>query len=204
MFTGIIKSVAEVKQSEKRGGSLILTIVRPSGWKINAGDSIATNGVCLTVKDLTETEYRTELMQESLLKTTFGEEVPKQVNLEQALTMSDRLDGHMVTGHVDAVGAITDVTKHGHSRVYTIAFPSAYAHLVALKGSIAIDGISLTVSSVKKNEFSVALVEYTLTHTTLGQKKRGMGVNLEFDIMAKYIARSLEEYSIKKSKKKRT
>lgn len=189
MFTGIIQATAVVKKTARKGASLFLTIQKPTGWKIRAGDSLCTNGACLTVSKVSKDTFQTDLMPETLQKTVFGKQVPKKVNLEPSLRPSDRIGGHLVFGHVDAIGKIESVKKHGPARIFKITFPKKFSNLVAEKGSIAVDGISLTVIDVRKNWFTVSLVDYTLQHTTLGDKQVGDLVNLEFDVIAKYLAR---------------
>ena len=189
MFTGIIQTIARVKQHEHQNGSLVLTIATPVKWKIKLGDSIATNGVCLTVTKIGRGWYQTELMAETLGRTTFGRHVPDKVNLERPLRPIDFLDGHIVQGHVDCVGQIAEFgVRSSELRVH---FPKKYSKLVIEKGSIAIDGISLTVVDVGRDWFSVALIPFTLTHTTLGNKRGGDAVNLEFDVVGKYVQRLL-------------
>ena len=192
MFTGIITGIAPVKKAEKKNGSLFLTIVKPKSWKLVAGDSVNTNGVCLTVRRAVKDSYRTELMAETLRASSFGKNVPKNVNLERPVSLNGLLDGHIVQGHVDAIGKIKKIASHGDSKLYTVSFPREYRQLVVKKGSIAVDGISLTIVDCGQDWLSVALVNYTLEHTTLGQKKVGGLVNLEFDIIAKYVAQQLK------------
>ncbi len=187
MFSGIVKAIAIVKKSERQRDSLTLTIATPRGWRLKPGDSVATDGACLTVAKVGRGEYQCKLMPETLSKTTFGIVAPVKVNLEASLKLSSAVDGHLVTGHIDAVGKIMNVTGE-ESKVYTIQFSREFRHLIAAKGSIAVDGISLTVVDVLRDSFTVSLVEYTLSHTTLGEKGAGDLVNLEFDILAKYVA----------------
>lgn len=189
MFTGIIRAVGQVIAAQKKSGGLFLTVAKPKDWEIRPGDSIATNGVCLTVRTVSRNSYTSELMPETLARTCFGRTIPKELNLEQSLRLSDRLGGHLVTGHIDALGQIQKILPAGLSEVYQISFPPEFAKLLAAKGSIAVDGVSLTVVQVGKNWFTVSLVDFTLKHTTLGQKKVRDFVNLEFDIIAKYIHR---------------
>lgn len=198
MFTGIIQAIARVKKSEMKNGSLFLTIEKPKKWKIKPGDSIATDGVCLTVKKSIGQVYITELMRETLDRTYFSKIIPKKVNVEQSLTLSNTLDGHLVLGHIDAVGSIIDIKKRGQSKIYTFSFPKKFAKLIASKGSIAVDGISLTVVDVGKDSFMVSFVDYTLSHTTIGEKMIGDCVNLEFDILAKYISRLMYGRSVRR------
>lgn len=194
MFTGIIKAVAKIKGAKHKNRSLFLTIEKPKGWQIKAGDSISTDGACLTVKKNTGNQYLAELMPETLAKTTFGKVMPKKVNLERSMSLKDLLDGHLVMGHIDTVGKIVSVKKVGTSKVYKIEFPRKFSMLVVSKGAIAVDGISLTVVEaspllLRKGEgwFTVSLVQYTTKNTTLGDKKISDIVNLEFDILAKYL-----------------
>jgi riboflavin synthase len=193
MFSGIIQAITSVEKSAVKNGSLFLTFQKPKGWKIKLGDSIATNGVCLTVQSLTKNSYTTELMPETLERTTFGKNVPQEVSLEPSLTLATLMDGHLVQGHVDTMGTIIAITPKGRSRIYKIRFPKKYTHLVAEKGAITVDGVSLTVVDAQKDFFTVSLVDYTIEHTTLGNKKTGEMVNLEFDVFAKYIARMLKK-----------
>ena len=190
MFTGIISKVAKVEKAEKRNGSLFFIIQKPKGWKIKTGDSIATDGACLTAIKVNPKNYTVELMPETLNKTSFGKKIPDMVNLEQPLKLQDKVDGHFVLGHIDAIGRIEKITKQGLSSIYQIGFPKSFSKLVVDKGSITVDGISLTIVKVLKNAFTVAVMAYTLNHTTLGQKKVKEQVNLEFDILAKYFTRS--------------
>ncbi len=189
MFTGIIKARAQVKKAENRDGSLFLTIATPKSWRIKPGDSVATDGVCLTVKKVGRGAYLTELMPETLSKTSFGERVPTKVNLEPSLKFSDLLGGHLVLGHVDAAGKIESIKVQGASKVYKVSFPKQFDKFVADKGNVAVDGVSLTIVKAKKNWFTVSLVDYTLKHTVLGIKQTGQIVNLEFDLIAKYLSR---------------
>ena len=187
MFTGIITATAKIKSHTTKNGSLFLTVATPKKYKLKPGDSIATDGTCLTVKKVSQGSYLTELMSETLTKTKFGKLIPATVNLEQSLVVGGVLNGHFVTGHVDAVGKVEKIKKSGMSKIFQISFPKKFRKLVATKGSITIDGVSLTVVDVSATHFSVSLVDYTLEHTTLGKLQTGDTVNLEFDILAKYL-----------------
>lgn len=187
MFSGIVRAVSKIQKREIKNGCLFLTISKPKGWKIKPGDSICSDGACLTVKKINKNSYVTELMPETLDKTYFDKTNYQYINLEKSLKLRDALDGHLVTGHVDCLGKIKKVTKRGGSKIYRVSFPKKFAKYVAAKGCIAVDGISLTVVDARVNTFSVALVDYTLTHTTIGQKQIGDLVHLEFDIIAKYL-----------------
>ena len=193
MFTGIIRATTEVLEHTKKDDLLEITFRRPDGWAINLGDSIATNGVCLTVSELTDTDYKTELMQETLDKTSFGTAIPRQVNLETSLTLHSLLDGHIVQGHVDTTGIITARTDSGGSARITVRIENIDPTLVVPKGSIAIDGISLTIADIHNDEVTVSLVDYTLDHTIAGEHWQvNTMVNIEYDTIGKYIARHLE------------
>lgn len=187
MFTGIITHTASVRIHSIKNKSLYITIQKPKGWKLVLGESIATNGVCLTVKKISSRDYIVELMPETISKTTFGISVPSRVNLERSLMLGDRFGGHIVTGHIDAMGKIESIKQEGNSKVFTISFPKSFKKFLAIKGSVAVDGVSLTVAGSKNNFFTVSLVDYTLSHTILGDRKKGDSVNLEFDILAKYV-----------------
>ena len=170
MFTGIIQAIAAVQKLERQRGSLVLTIQRPRSWKLAPGQSIATNGVCLTVSKVGKNSYQAELVGETLQRTTFGKAIPKRVNLERSLTLQSPLDGHLVLGHVDAVGKIIKIVRQRGNVLYYISFPRQFSRLVASKGSVAVDGVSLTVAAVRPSQFSVALVPFTLTRTTLAMR----------------------------------
>lgn len=187
MFTGIIQKIARVKSVKRAGGSLFLTIEKPAGWRLKAGDSVATDGVCLTIKKLAGKNYLTELMAETLQRSSFGKSVPEKVNLERPLALAGGLDGHIVFGHIDTVGKIVWIISHGASKEYVFSFPQRYSKLVVEKGSVAIDGVSLTVTRIKGGRLSAALVDFTLRHTTLGRKQAGDWVNIEFDVLGKYV-----------------
>lgn len=192
MFTGIITDVAPVITSDKTAKGLTLTIKRPAGWgDLELGESIATNGVCLTVTDLGPGEYKTLLMPESLALTAFGQKVPKAVSLERSLSMKDRFGGHFVQGHVDGIGEVVAI-KTGDDYRLSVKFPAENKSLVMYKGSITINGVSLTVAEVKNNIATVALIPHTLEHTTLDNLQADDKVNLEFDMIGKYIDNILQ------------
>jgi riboflavin synthase len=196
MFSGIIRAKTKIVDHAYDCDSLFLTFQIPEDWQVSPGDSIATNGTCLTVKTIDQKaqQYTAELMPETLKKTTFGlEEFPLYVNLERSLAANNMLDGHIVTGHVDALGVVSNVSEQGNTHILTISFPQEFAHLIAEKGSITVDGVSLTVVDVGDDFFTVSLVDYTWQHTTLSNLEKGSQVNLEFDILAKYVARQRSE-----------
>jgi riboflavin synthase len=194
MFTGIIQAIGTVTRVEPRGGDCRLTIATGKLPMTDAklGDSIAVSGVCLTAIELGATHFAADVSRETLSRTTLGDARPgSHVNLELALLPTTRLGGHLVSGHVDGVGTILD--KHGDARSwrFTIEAPPALARYIAEKGSICIDGISLTVNEVEGNRFGVNIVPHTLTETTLGETETGRRVNLEVDVLARYLERLL-------------
>lgn len=192
MFTGIITNTTQVITSTPEGDGVVIAFAKPRSWNdLGLGESVSTNGVCLTVATISGNEYTCHLMAETLRKTTFGACLPSTVNLERAMRADTRLSGHFVQGHVDAVGTVKSITTADGTNI-VIVFDLKDAPLVVYKGSIAIDGVSLTVSGVEENILTVSLVPYTLSHTTLGKLKEGDSVNLEFDIIGKYIHKSIE------------
>ena len=193
MFSGIVQTISKIQKKHTENGCLFLTIEKPTGWNIKPGNSICSDGVCLTVKKVGKTNYTTELMPETLDKTYFDKVDYKNINLEPSLKLNDLLDGHLVTGHVDAIGKIIKITSRGNSKIYKIEFPKKFSKYVAEKASIAVDGISLTVVDVGDEWFTVSLVDYTLDHTTIGIKKINDLVHLEFDILAKYLEKLLKD-----------
>lgn len=192
MFTGIITHTAKITKHQQNEQGLTLTFVRPSSWNdIELGESIATDGVCLTVAAIHSSSYECFLMPETLDKTSFGTHVPSAVNLERAMRMGDKLGGHIVQGHVDGVGRIEEINRtNGHD--VTISFPAAAKKYVIYKGSITVNGVSLTVVKTHDNQLTVSLIPHTLEHTTLHLLQKGDPVNLEFDMIGKYIVRNLE------------
>jgi riboflavin synthase len=195
MFTGIIEEMGNVAAIETRPDGARLRI--RAGALIEGagiGESIAVSGVCLTMVDLAEGEFAADLAAETLRRTTLGQLRPGDpVNLERPLRLDQRLGGHVVQGHVDGVGTIASVKMEGDGIWMEIDAPLALAPYIAEKGSIAVDGISLTVAGVSAGgRFAVALIPHTLAVTTLGHAGVGVGVNLEVDILAKYVERLLE------------
>jgi len=198
MFTGIITHTAAIKRSQKQDGGLTITFAKPAEWTdIQLGESIATNGVCLTVSAIRGDEYDCHLMPETLQKTSFGQKLPKAVNLERSLSVADRFGGHFVQGHVDGVGTVTKIDESDDWRVY-VDFGKSNKDLVIYKGSITINGVSLTVAEVTDHVLCVALIPHTLEHTTLDTLKPGDAVNLEFDMIGKYVVNMMKPRTNKK------
>ncbi len=188
MFTGIISATSKVIKKNLNNNGMILTITKPKNWKVSIGASITVNGVCSTLKKTTG-GLTFEYMPESLERANIGSlEVGGVVNLEQSLKASDRLDGHIVQGHVDTMGTIASLKSEGNSYIFTIQpKEKKYLGLIAEKGSIAIDGISLTVTAVTRSSFAFKIIPYTWEHTNLSTKKKGDTVNIEVDVLAKYL-----------------
>lgn len=198
MFTGIIQKVSKVDKVSLDRDSLFISMQIPKSWKIWRGESIAINGVCSTVKDLNKKSFIVEYMPETIKKTTVGNfKKGSIVNLEKSMTLNDLLDGHIVQGHVDTRGKVTNIKKVKESEIFKIKIPKEFMKFVAEKGSVAVDGISLTVVDVGKDWFSVSLVSYTLENTNLGKIKAGGEVNVETDVLAKYLNRLLKSYATK-------
>lgn len=195
MFTGIITDTTHITDSQKHADGLTLQFEKPKTWDdLIIGESIATDGVCLTVASIDDATYSCVLMPETLRLTSFGKHVPTHVNLERSLKLSDRMGGHVVQGHVDHLGKVTKITKNNGVNLH-ISYDPAYDNLVVKKGAVTINGVSLTIASVANNVLSVALVPHTLEHTTLSQLEIGSLVNLEFDVVGKYIGKIMEKYA---------
>jgi riboflavin synthase len=193
MFTGIIEEMGSVKTLRREAGAARLTISASTVLGGTAlGDSICVNGVCLTVVDMGRSAFSADVANETLKVTNLGElRIGQKVNLERALQLSARIGGHLVTGHVDAVGRIREKRQEGNSWRVFIDAPETAHRTIIKKGSVAVDGISLTVADVDKTGFSIAMIPHTAKVTTLGFKSAGDSVNLETDIIGKYVERLL-------------
>lgn len=193
IFTGIIEELGTVSKIEKGNQSFCITIKAKKVLEdVKTGDSIAVNGVCLTVVDFSSVFFKADVMPETVNRTTLKNlAVGDYVNLERALRLGDRLGGHLVQGHVDGVGKILKKEPHDIAVIYHIAAPDNVLKYTVPKGSIAVDGISLTVIEVGKDSFNVSLIPHTAKMTTLGFKNAGDEVNLETDIIGRYIERLL-------------
>jgi len=192
MFTGIIETTGLVKDVIVNGSNRIFWVESSLSGVLQIDQSIAHNGACLTVDEIGGGTHRVTAIKETLEKTELNNWKPgTRINLERCLTLQDRLDGHFVQGHVDTVGECIEIKDQGGSWKFSFRFPKKYGELVIEKGSIAINGISLTAFDVKKSKFSVAIIPYTYEHTSIRDLKKGSHVNLEFDLIGKYIQRSL-------------
>ena len=189
MFTGIVAELGEVAGIEYRRDAARLTI-RGSTDDVSPGESIAVNGVCLTVTGIIDGTFTADVMGETLDRSGLGALIPgAPVNLERSVRLADRLGGHLVQGHVDATGTVISRTPSAHWDQVRISLPGAIARYVVLKGSIAVDGVSLTVSALGEGWFEVSLIPETLKRTTLGTRQPGEMVNLEADVIPKYVER---------------
>jgi len=192
MFTGIIETRGSVNLLKKQGGDLRLGIASEGiDWSsVAIGDSIATSGVCLTAVELSDSGFIADVSAETLSLTTIGNwKLGDKVNLERALTPSSRLGGHIVSGHVDGIGEVIQRESDARSERFLIRAPQALAKYIAHKGSITIDGTSLTVNQVNGNEFDINIVPHTLKVTVIGSYQPGSKVNLEVDVLARYLER---------------
>lgn len=194
MFTGIIQAVGRIARLEPRGGDVRLT-VDTSGLDMTdvaLGDSIAVSGVCLTVIDFDAAGFAADVSNETLSHTTLGKhKAGDPVNLEKALRLADRLGGHLVSGHVDGTGKVVSVLPDGRSQRWTFEVPADLARYIAHKGSVCIDGTSLTVNEVTGNRFGVNLIPHTVAHTAFSARRPGDAVNIEVDVVARYVERLL-------------
>ncbi len=194
MFTGIIAEIGRVREITILGKGARITVSSSRIWREMAiGESVAVNGVCLTVVEKGGEAFKADISEESLERSTLGSlKRGIEVNMERALTLDSRLGGHIVQGHVDGVGRVVAVAESGEGRVYSFSAPPDVAVYLVNKGSIAVDGISLTVSALGEGGFSVAVIPHTVRETNLKGIKAGDAVNLEVDIIAKYVRRYLE------------
>ncbi|MEE3034567.1 MAG: riboflavin synthase [Bacteroidota bacterium] len=195
MFTGIIETTAVVSSLEKDKGNLNITLKSDLTNEFKVDQSISHNGICLTVVDIKNEEYVVTAIKETILKSSIGDwKVGDEINLERAMKIGDRLDGHMIQGHVDQVGKCINILEKDGSWFFTINY-SKSNNITVEKGSIAINGISLTVVGSNTNSFSVAIIPYTYNNTNFKSLKVGGLVNLEFDILGKYLEKMLSKHN---------
>ncbi|WP_342645200.1 riboflavin synthase [Mucilaginibacter sp. CSA2-8R] len=193
MFTGIIETLGRVSDLRREGGNLHITVASAISSELKIDQSVAHNGVCLTVVALQDGVHTVTAIEETLNKTNIGQlNTGDLINLERCMQMNGRLDGHIVQGHVDQTAVCTAYTELDGSWEYTFEYDSARGNVTVEKGSVCINGISLTVVNSQANSFSVAIIPYTYEHTNLQQVRAGTVVNLEFDIIGKYVARLLQ------------
>ncbi len=193
MFTGLVEAVGQIVESKPTGGGVRLRIEAPMAGELAPGDSVAVNGVCLTVIVAEAGQIHADVGPETLRVTTLGGLVPgSAVNLERPLRADGRIGGHFVQGHVDGMGNIEDMRPEADFHWVTIGYPSALAPYLVSKGSIAVDGISLTVAGIGPSRFDIQVVPFTMAHTNLRRAQKHDRVNLECDMVGKYVVRAAE------------
>ena len=200
MFTGIVEELGTIRNIQRLSQAVILEIqANEVLTDASVGDSIAVDGACLTIRDLTPEAFTADVSAETLRRTTLGEQkVGEHVNLERSLRLSDRLGGHLVLGHVDEVATICAWKDEGDASLMQVTLSSNIRSYIAYKGCVTVDGISLTVSGIHADSFEVALIPHTKQMTTLGTKRIGASVNLEVDIIARYLETLLKNSEMKK------
>ncbi|MBU4366753.1 MAG: riboflavin synthase [Kiritimatiellae bacterium] len=194
MFTGLIQQIGTLARRETVAGGLRLVIAGAS-WHppLTRGESMAVNGACLTIAQIQGKNFAGDILQETLDRTTLGGKRPgAALNLERALRLGDPLGGHLVTGHVDGIGAVSRRQAKGRDWILRVTCGTELLHGMVLKGSIAIDGVSLTITELDDHSFAVALIPFTCEHTALGKLKAGDTVNLETDLIGKHVRRTME------------
>ena len=192
MFTGIIECIGEVIEVETSGSNKIFTIQSEISAELKVDQSVSHNGVCLTVVEIKNDTHKVIAVDETLNRTNLSEwKAGQKINIERAMIANSRFDGHFVQGHVDAVAAIEKIKEKNGSWVFQFKLAESHAGLIIEKGSICINGISLTVTAENKKTFSVAIIPYTYEHTNFSQLKKGMKVNIEFDVIGKYVKQML-------------
>ena len=197
MFTGIIKHTAELVEKEISGSSAILTFQSKLTPHLHIDQSVSHNGVCLTVEKIEGENYRVTAVKETLQRTTLGTWAPgRRVNLELSATPTTLLDGHIVQGHIDCRATVSRIEEVGGSWFFYFELPGRFHHLIVEKGSVAVDGVSLTIASLDSKGFSVAIIPYTFEHTGFNTLTPSDEVNLEFDVIGKYVARILNSQSV--------
>ncbi len=193
MFTGIVACKVPIVAITDQATAKQLSLTKPTDWQLTIGESITVDGICSTVIETDQSSFRVHYMEETLAKTMIGQKVVGQsVNLERSLKLQDLMSGHMVSGHIDMTGSVTAIESLPGSRVIRFSYPAAFSRYLITKGSIAVNGVSLTVVSVEPESFTVALIPHTLEVTNLGELTVGEPVNLEFDMLAKYLERLME------------
>ena len=194
MFTGIIESLGTIHSIDIQGTNRTFWIGSPLSQQLSIDQSLSHNGVCLTVEEVKDNLHRVTAIEETLKKTNLGDWKPGDlVNLERCLVMNGRLDGHIVQGHVDATAVCLERRDLEGSWEFRFEFPKKFSHLVIEKGSISLNGTSLTIFNVKKSKFDIAVIPYTYDHTNIQSVTPGTRVNLEFDLIGKYVSRFLQK-----------
>ncbi len=190
MFTGIIQTTGKINAIDQHGSDsrFVFKTGNMDLSDLKVGDSVAVNGACLTIIDKEDDSFTADLSNETLKLTTFSKlEVGSCINLEKAMQLSDRLNGHMVSGHVDGIGKVLDMADDARSVRYTIEIPTALSRYLSKKGSVTVDGVSLTINAVEENTFSVNIIPHTLSETIFSKYEAGSQVNIEVDLIARYL-----------------
>ena len=190
MFTGITQTTGKISAIDQHGGDsrFVFNTGNMKLSDLNVGDSIAVNGACLTIIEKKDDTFTADLSNETLELTTFSKlQAGSRINLEKAMQLSDRLNGHMVSGHVDGIGKVLDMSEDARSIRYTIEIPTALSRYLSKKGSVTVDGVSLTINAVEGNTFSVNIIPHTLSETIFSEYAAGSQVNIEVDLIARYL-----------------
>ncbi len=194
MFTGLVEQVGKVNRTRDVSYGREIEISSDLSSELDIGQSVAINGCCLSVTECSSKIFKVQAVPETISKTNLGDLRPdSSVNLERALILGSRLDGHMVQGHIDTVCTITRVSDHKDARVYEFLIPVEYSGLIVARGSIALDGISLTIADLRKSHISIAIIPQTYLHTNVPTWQSGTQCNVEFDVLAKYVERLMSK-----------
>jgi riboflavin synthase len=198
MFTGIVESAGEISKIDKRGTNTIFRLSTPLATELKIDQSVSHNGVCLTVIDVTGDSYAVEAIEETLMRSNLGAlKIGDKVNLERCMQSNGRFDGHIVQGHVDQTGVVKSIQDMNGSWLVHFQYDKAAGNITVEKGSICVNGVSLTCFNSNDGEFTVAIIPYTFHHTNFHQLKAGDTVNLEFDIIGKYVQKLLSKSSVR-------
>ncbi len=193
MFTGIIESIGRIVETERSGQNLIIWVESPISHELKVDQSVAHEGICLTVESVENARHRVTAVKETIDKTTIGQWIKgNHINLERCMTINGRVDGHLVQGHVDGKAICIEKKEIDGSWLFRFEIDRKFASLIVEKGSVCLNGTSLTVFEVSTNQFSVAIIPYTYHHTTIAEVNVGKYVNIEFDIIGKYVLRNEE------------
>lgn len=193
MFTGIIENTGIIKAIEKKGTNTIFWVESSLAQELKVDQSLSHNGVCLTVEEIREGTHRVTAIHETLQKTNLAAwQIGHIINLERCLQLGGRLDGHLVQGHIDCTAECLDISEQDGSWEFRFAFPEQFASMIIEKGSVTVNGISLTCFAVTNNRFTVAIIPYTMVHTNMGNLKKGEWVNIEWDLIGKYVQRMMK------------
>ena len=193
MYSGIIQITEKAEKFERTGQAMRAWFKIPKGWNLALGESINLDGACATIEKIEDDLFSVYWMDETLQKTTFATIVKDHLfNVERCLSLNDLIGGHLVQGHIDTIAQVISIKTVGDSKVFTFSLPKHFSKYLIYKGSVAVNGVSLTLTEVTDTTFSVSLIPYTLSHTNLGELKTGDNVNIEIDMIAKYVEKLLK------------